>query len=166
MAKKAKKVAKKRLRVWVGSKAAGRMELCPTCGRLCSYSMSAKRHYCDDCKVWLKRPAVRTKEGTPPTDAEFEREWMDENGMAKGESWGGPGRPAAKGACEARLADGTVVGPCWPDGGAYRRLDGEADLKAGDVVAVRFYEDVGPGVGKDVEDLLFGGQAEPEMEET
>lgn len=72
-----------------------------------------------------------------PMDKEFEEDWMSECGKMTGDFWVQPGEKEE--ACEVRLKDGTVVGPCCLDGKNYVRVDGEKDIPGERVVKVRYY---------------------------
>lgn len=93
--------------------------------------------------------------GFVPMDVEFESDWMSECGKEKGESWMKPDRGMGAGnVCEVRLLDGTVVAPCYLDGVAYARVDGEVSIPQKDVVMVRCYVEASVVEGDgEVEDL-------------
>jgi hypothetical protein len=75
-----------------------------------------------------------------PTDPEFSEEWMAEQGLKPGSAWHDYSGEYDKEFCDVRLADGTVIGPCWPNAGKFVRLDHEAEFAGSEVTHVRYYE--------------------------
>jgi hypothetical protein len=75
-----------------------------------------------------------------PTDPEFLEEWMAEQGLKLGSVWHAYSGEYSKEFCDVRLADGTVIGPCWPNAGKFVRLDQEAEFAGSEVTHVVYYE--------------------------
>ena len=91
-------------------------------------------------KIGLDITEVVAKVGDSfvPMDDDFESDWMVERGVEKGEDWDVCG--SRRDACEVKLRNGVIVGPCYFDVDKYERVDGERGIPVSQVVAVRYYE--------------------------
>ena len=77
-----------------------------------------------------------------PSDPEFVECWMEEMRMRTGLEWSKFDGKCEMEFCDVRLVDGVEIGPCWPKGGKFVRLDEDAEIPFGMVTHVRYYEPV------------------------
>lgn len=91
----------------------------------------------DKLEAFVAKPEPK---GVEPLDPDFVAEWMAEQEMKKGEDWEELRPGYSKEYCEVRTKDGVEVGPCFPNGGKFTRLDGEQEILESEVTHVRYYE--------------------------
>ena len=84
------------------------------------------------------RPAAQAE---APDPDEFSEEWMDEQDVRRGRAWVRFGGSCAREFCDVRTKDGKEVGPCWPKGDVFVKLEDDEEVLCGAVTHVRFYED-------------------------
>lgn len=84
------------------------------------------------------------RQAVEPLDHEFVEEWMEEQGVRRGDEWLEMVPGYEREFCEVRLKDKTVIGPCWPNAGKFMRLDGGTETLESEVTHIRYFVNAHP----------------------